>query len=139
MQTENSSVPWERKLSPVEEEAWAEGRLHIDPHRLVQALIQRGHEYATLDAAANVLEETKGSVLGQMVQAFMEQGKSATAAEHLAKASAMYRQHVAQMVAAREKALKAKVNYEAGQVFIELARTREATRRAEMKMGGHIT
>jgi hypothetical protein len=86
-----------------------------------------------------MLEETKGSVLGQMVTGFIAQGKSATAAEHMGKASSMYHQHVGKMVEARRLALRAKVSYEAGQTFIDLVRTKESSRRAEMKMGGSIT
>ncbi len=140
MQTNNSSgagvTAWNRPLTELERQASADGRLTYDHHRLVHDLITAGEEWADLDAAANVLEETKGSVLGQMVQAFIQQGKSATAAEHMAKGSAMFIQHVNRMVDARRLALRAKINYEAGQTFIDLARTRESSRRAEMKMAG---
>lgn len=110
-----------------------------DPHRLIQELIQRGEEWADLDAAASGFEETRHSVLGQMVTAFIGQGRSAVSAEHMARSSSMYQQHVAKMVEARRLANRAKVNYEAGKTFIDLARTQEATKRAEMNLGGRVT
>jgi hypothetical protein len=111
----------------------------MDPNRLIDDLVKRGEAYADLDAAASVMEETKGSVLGQMVEAYIKSGKSATAAEHMAKASSMYQQHVAKMVEARRMALRAKVNYEAQQTYIELRRTEAATQRAEMRLGGLVS
>lgn len=114
-----------------------DAKLLRDPERLVATLIERGHAWADLDAAACALEETKGSVLGQIVSAHIGAGKPVGASEHLGRSSAMYQQHVQRMVEARRLANRAKVNYEAGRTFVELARTMESTRRAEMTLGGH--
>lgn len=111
----------------------------MDISNLVNDLVKKGEEYADRDAAATLLEEAKGSVLGQMVEAFVKAGKSATAAEHMAKGGVMYRQHIAKMVEARRVALRARVNYEAMQTYIDLYRTKQATQRAEMKMGSVTT
>ena len=127
-----------RPLSNEERVAHAEGRMHYDPHTLVNDLIKKGEEYADADAAASLLEETKGAVLGQMVQAYIQGKHSATAAEHMAKSSAMYRQHIAKMVEARRVANRARVNYDAGRTFLDLIRTYESTRRQEMAMGKNV-
>jgi hypothetical protein len=50
----------------------------------------------------------------------------------LAEADQEYMKHIADMVEARKKATKARVKYDAYKVQIELLRSAESTRRAEM-------
>jgi hypothetical protein len=43
------------------------------------------------------------------------------------------------MVEARQLANKARIRYDSGKAFVELARSAEATRRSEMNLGSRIT
>ena len=62
------------------------------------------------------------------------QATSVAAKEIEAKASQEYIAHVEKTQEAMKAALKAKVNYEAIKIWIDLKRSEEATRRAEMKL-----
>jgi hypothetical protein len=116
-------------------ERWTMALLN-NPEELIAKIVEAGQRYADLKAAATALEETKGSVLGQLVTTLIMQGKPAGASEHMARANGVYRSHIAQMAEARKQADRAKAFYEAGQAFLDLARTMEATRRQEMRLGG---
>lgn len=110
--------------------------LFRDPAKLVAKLVEAGERYADLNAAAKALEETKGSVLGQLVTTYINQGKPAGASEHMARANGIYQSHIHRMVDAQKEAIKAKVRWEALEAYMELMRTKEASRRAEMQLGG---
>lgn len=99
-----------------------------------QRLIEAGENWADLDAAASALEETAKSVLGKLVLEHMQSGMPAGKAEHAARASEEYQEHVASMVEARRKANRARVRWIVGQSHVELMRSMESTRRAEMTM-----
>ena len=107
----------------------------LSPEHMAHELSRRGHEWADKHAAAEVLEQTIKSILAEIAQDYRQSGKtSMTEAESLARADKRYRQHVAEMVAARREANKARVNFDVYRSFIEMARTKEATQRAEMSM-----
>lgn len=101
----------------------------FNPDTLHQRLVTLGEDWAEKQAAADLLEETKKSVLSQI--AVTSNAKSATEREQYALATPQYREHLAAMVEARKEANKAKVNYHAAQAWLDLARSMEATRRAE--------
>lgn len=94
-------------------------------------LVTAGEEWADLDAAASLLEETKKSVLAEIMN-----GKEGSMAAREAEALAApeFRLHVNRMVSARKEANRAKVKYDSAKAWCELVRTQEATRRAEMGM-----
>jgi hypothetical protein len=60
--------------------------------------------------------------------------KTMNAAEAFAEASIRYKEHIASMVEARRVANRAHVNYKAVQVWVELTRSVESTKRAELTM-----
>ena len=91
-----------------------------------------GEEWAEADYAASLLEETKKSVLSQEMQRFA--GLSNAAAEAKAMGSDVYLNHIREMSAARREANKARVRYDSAKMFVELLRTQEATKRAEMRL-----
>ena len=62
------------------------------------------------------------------------QANSVAAKEIEAKASDEFTAHVKATQEAMKAALKAKVNYESIKIWIDLKRSEEATRRAEMKL-----
>lgn len=104
----------------------------LDPERAYLALTQAGEEWADAEAAAQLLEETRKTVLAQE----MTKAESASIAgkEMLALASDAYREFVAGMVKARKAANKARVRYDSAKVLCELRRSEESSRRAEMGM-----
>lgn len=106
----------------------------IDHDKITQRLVQAGEAWAEAEAAAQLLEETRKPLKGNIMSELLASGKAVTAAESLAYADTRYVDHVKQMVQARHAANKAKVRYDSGKVFTELLRTKEATKRAEMNL-----
>ena len=101
-----------------------------DPARFAQAIVRKGEAWADAEAAAALLEETRKTVLASEMA---KQGDMPVSkAEMHALASDVYRQHVASMVEARRAANKARVGYDGAKAMMELARSAEATRRAEI-------
>jgi hypothetical protein len=104
----------------------------IDPHTLHQKLVDLGEDWADKDAAANLLEETRKSILAELCR--QSEGKSMSERETNALSMDAYREHLAEMVEARRIANRAKVNYDAARAWIDITRTVEATKRQEMRM-----
>lgn len=108
----------------------------FDPNTLTTRLVKAGEEWADKDAAATLLEETKSTVLSQLIQIQLGQNDSLSMAkaEVLAKSTQAFREHLAKMVEARKEANKARVRWISGQAHVDLIRSMEASRRAEMKL-----
>jgi hypothetical protein len=88
--------------------------------------------WVELDAAANLLEETKSAVLSQRMA---QQGDvPVSRAELTVKASPEWAEFVTRMVKAREAANLAKVKLEWLRMRFSEAQSFEATKRAEMKL-----
>jgi hypothetical protein len=104
----------------------------LDSDRAYAALVEYGDDWADKDAAANLLEETKKSVLARIKNE--TESKSDAARETVALAHPDYRAHVDSMVEARRVANRAKVRYDSARVLAEMRRSEESTRRAEMTM-----
>lgn len=106
----------------------------IDHDKITERLVEAGEEWADAEAAAQLLEETRKPLKGNIMADLLQAGKAITAAESLAYADQRYVDHINKMVAARHVANKAKVRYDSGKIFTELLRTKEATKRAEMNL-----
>jgi hypothetical protein len=104
----------------------------VDANELYHKLTQAGDDWADKQAAYNVLDDTKNAVLAQLM--LKSSATSVAAKEIEAKASKEYTDHVRHTQEAMKLALKAKVNYESIKIWIDLKRSEEATRRAEMKL-----
>jgi hypothetical protein len=104
----------------------------VDANELYHKLTQAGDDWADKQAAYNVLDDTKNAVLAQLM--LKSNATSVAAKEIEAKASKEYTDHVKHTQEAMKLALKAKVNYESIKIWIDLKRSEEATRRAEMKL-----
>lgn len=102
------------------------------PDVLRQRLVDLGEDWADKDSAANLMEETRKTVLAELSAKSRPNCKSHAEAENAALADAAYAEHIRGMVEARRVANRAKVNYDAARVWVEMARTAEATRRHEM-------
>ena len=103
-----------------------------DPNELRQRLVDLGTAWAEANGAAELLEEGRKSVLAQY--ALKMPGKSMAERESMALACDEYREYFRAMVSARTKANRAMVEYRAAQTWIEMVRTLESSRRAEMGM-----
>lgn len=103
----------------------------MDAEKIYDSLVRAGEEWSDLDAAANLLEETKKSVMAKLIN---EAEGSVNAREYKALADPEYRRHIEGMVTARKAANKARVRYDSAKVLAELRRSEESTRRAEMTM-----
>lgn len=100
----------------------------FEPEKIYHQLVEAGEEWADKDAAANILEETKKTLLAELMQGF--QGSNAER-ERCALADTTYKHHLKTMVAARKDATRARVRYDSMRVLAEMRRTQESTRRAE--------
>lgn len=104
----------------------------VDPRGLTDRLIEAGEKWADLNAAAEILEETKGTLLARLASERFD--LPAWKAEAEAKAHPDYVAHLEAMVKARQAANRARVRYDSGKAYVELARSAESTRRAEMNL-----
>lgn len=104
----------------------------IDPNEIHERLRISGEEWAELDAAANLLEETKKPLRAKLMN---ESGAPTMAkAEVIAESSDTYLEHVESMVEARKQATIARVRYDSAKMWAELVRSQEATNRAQMRV-----
>lgn len=104
--------------------------MRLDPNEIAERMRLAGEEWADLDAAANMLEESRKSVLAELTN---QSEGSMAARESEALANPAYRLHITNMVTARKDANRARVKYDTARAWVELVRTSEATKRAEMK------
>ena len=104
----------------------------FDPDRIYRQLAETGEEWADKQAAAELLEETRKTVLAELMN--KEQGLSMSARESNALADPVYKLHVTNMVTARKEANRARVRYDSMKVLAEMRRTQESTRRAEINL-----
>lgn len=100
----------------------------FNPEAIYQKLNETGDAWVDKNAAAEILEETKKSVLAELMTGF---DGPKTERESKALADPAYRLHLSSMVAARKEANRARVKYDSMRVLAEMRRTQESTRRAE--------
>jgi len=105
--------------------------MRFDPTEIAERMRLAGEEWSDLDAAANMLEETRKSVLAELVN--QSKGGSIAAKESEALANPAYKLHLTNMVNARREANRARVKYDTSKMWVELVRTSEATKRAELR------
>jgi hypothetical protein len=109
----------------------------IDPNVVYQKLFDAGNEWADAEAAAALLEESKKSVLADIMNKVVE--KSVAAKEQYALQTQGYQDHLRAMVEARRVANQARVKYNAMKVWADMWRTQEATKRVEMQQLSRTT
>jgi hypothetical protein len=105
----------------------------FDADKTYTALVQSGENWADMDAAATLLEESRKSILAKFK--LEAAGGSDAAREMIALADPRYAEFVKGMVAARGAANKARVRYDSAKTLAELRRSQESTRREEMRLG----
>ncbi len=97
---------------------------------IYQEIVELGHIWANLDGAASWLEESRKSVLSEIMMGY--EGSNA-ARETGALQDDGYKRHIKLMVEARTAANIAKVDYEAIKIKSEMWRTQQANERAALK------
>ena len=115
----------------------------FDPNRLVSDVEALGIEWADANGAADLLEETKKSVLAQLMNQYQKSGNAAggkspamNQVEMQAMADDRYRAHLETMTRARTQANRLRVRYDSGRVRLELIRSLQATKREELRQSG---
>ncbi len=105
----------------------------FDPSQIAYELSERGLDWADKDAAFRALDDTTKSVLSQAMAQSVE--KSNAAAETDARRSPMYGTHLVALAEARRESNRARVSFDVYKIWIDLMRSKETTRRAEMQLG----
>lgn len=103
----------------------------FDPEAIYTKLAEAGETWADAEAAAEILEENKKTVLAEIMAGF--QGSTAER-ERNALADSSFKQHLKKMTEARREANRARVRYDSMRVLAEMRRTEASTRRAEMML-----
>ena len=123
----------------------AENVMQIDVDREVQAVAALGIEWAEKNETASLLEETKKTLLAQIIAEIMsaaraggKKGLSFAQAEVEALADVRYETHLREMTEARREANKARVRHETAGVRLEMLRSLMATQREEMRLAGLV-
>jgi len=104
----------------------------IDSDRMYAKLLSAGNDYADKKAAYNALDAVTKSVLADKTQDYLPASSSRAEAEMRALSSREYRDHLANVADAHKAYLRAEVLYRGLQTLIELRRSEESTRRAEI-------
>jgi hypothetical protein len=123
----------------------AETVMQIDVDREVNAVTALGLEWAEKNETASLLEETKKTLLAQIIAELMsaarkdgKKGMSFAQAETEALADVRYEAHLHEMTEARREANKARVRHETAGVRLEMLRSLMANRREEMRLAGMV-
>ena len=104
----------------------------FDPNVMMKKAEELGTQSAEADAAHRLLEDTKKTLLAQITNEFLEQGRNKTTAETMAMASKEYAEHIKQLGQARRDKNLSLVKYNSYKKWLDLIQTKEANLRAEM-------
>ncbi len=105
----------------------------LNPDHIYQEMVKLGENWATLNAAAEVLEDTTKTTLAQLASSSKEATNAAR--ETYALGHPEYREHIKSKAEARKAANRAKVQYDSYKVYAELMRTQAANERAANRFG----
>lgn len=102
----------------------------LNPAEVYERLVREGDVWADALEAAELLEETKSSVLAELMSGL--EGSMASR-EMEARRNQKYKDHVTSMVKARKSANRAKVRFDAAKTWAELLRTKNANDRVTLR------
>lgn len=108
--------------------------MSFDPEKIAKRFRDDGNTWAEKNCAADLLEETRKTLRSQIALKYLPEVGSVSKAEMMAEATTEYIEHVTSMVEARKEANKARVQFDADEAYIDLVRSQESSRRAEMRM-----
>ncbi len=124
-------------------ERQADNVMQIDLDKEVGIVTDLGIKWAEKHEIASLLEETKKTLLAQIIGELMsasrkdgKKGISFAQAETEALADIRYEGHLRQMTEARREANVARVRHDTAGVRLEMIRSLMATRREEMRLSG---
>lgn len=100
----------------------------LNPDHIYQTLVAAGDEWADANAAADILEESKKTILAELM--LRSEEKSSAAKETYALSHDDYKRHIKSMVEARRVANRQKVKFDGLKMLAELRRTESANMRA---------
>ena len=106
----------------------------IDPDAIYHQLDELGLAFADADAAYKALDDATKTVLAEVMVDFSGTEKSSAAQETHARASRIFKDHLAAVAAARRTCNRARVRYDSLKAWVELKRTAAATDRAMMNL-----
>ena len=108
----------------------------LDSDRMYKTLMEAGEVWADTKAAYGALDDATASVLADLTQGYRDgkDGPSRAEAETMARRSQPYRDHLASVSVAHKAYLRAQVRYDSLKTLIELRRSEESSRRAEMRL-----
>lgn len=109
----------------------------LDPDRIRERLKEVGDEWADKKAAYQALDDITKTVLADVTSNYLPPVCASKAeAEIRALTDKTYKEHLAQKAQARREWLRAEVTWTTGQLWAELKRSQESTRREEMRRLG---
>jgi hypothetical protein len=106
----------------------------LDSDRMYAKLIEYGEAWADAKAAYQALDGATASVLADLTQGYRNTETNRAEAETMARRSPQYRDHLASVSVANKAYLRSQVRYESLKTLIELRRSEESSRRAEMRV-----
>lgn len=106
----------------------------ISSDAMYKSLLESGITWADTKSAFQALDSASSSVLADLTQFHRSADISRAEAETIARASSAYKDHLNSVAAANKSYLRAEVKYKSLQVLIELRRSEESSRRAELKL-----
>ena len=106
----------------------------MNPTKVHDSLVEKGHERARCNAYATTTDRLRKQIRSILTVKFINAGNPVSKSEHMAQAEPEYIEACERSEKAEEEAGIASVNYTAAQAWIDLARSAESTRRAEMTL-----
>eukprot|EP00239_Pterosperma_sp_CCMP1384_P001808 CAMPEP_0197848404 /NCGR_PEP_ID=MMETSP1438-20131217/8636_1 /TAXON_ID=1461541 /ORGANISM="Pterosperma sp., Strain CCMP1384" /LENGTH=231 /DNA_ID=CAMNT_0043460627 /DNA_START=203 /DNA_END=898 /DNA_ORIENTATION=+ len=103
------------------------------PDEMYHQLVYYGQQWSDRLAEAEGLEEGKKMLLAELILGYMDDGStSRILAESKALADERYKEYIDRMVETKRLSNRSRVEYDALKIKLELVRTWEASRRAEL-------
>lgn len=116
-----------------------------DPLKIYKAMLKAGDNWSEANYEASLYEETKKTLHAKIVGEIMSTGLAngvkiaKTSAEIMAYADPRFEEHLEKMSKARANANKHRVRYDSLRVMVDVMRTLESTKRAELNSLGKTT
>jgi len=106
----------------------------INSDAMYRSLLKIGEEWADAKSAYQALDDATSTVLADLTQFHRSGDISRAEAETVARASTAYKDHLVSVAAANKHYLRAQVKYDSLKMLVELRRSEESSRRAEMRL-----
>lgn len=108
----------------------------LNPDKIRERLEEVGNDWADKKSAYEALDDLTKTVLAEVTSNYLPTCSSKSEAEMRALKDNVYREHLAQKAGARREWLRAEVTWKTGNLWAELKRSQESTRREEMRRLG---